>query len=281
MKIRMGDVWDRTTEVLAGRGGILAGIAVLTLFLPSVVREGWKAYAGTGMVAASGNLILGLLTFVLMLWGSLALVAVASNPAVDQRQALALAGPRVPPALAMVIVIGIVFAIAAAPGAALLYASGFDYSRAQAGLEQINVSFGALAGFGLYMVAYAIAALWATARLLALYPVVQNERRGLGAIARSFALTRGHAMRIIGVVILYAIVFLVVLAATGSVFGIAARLLLGTEGATTTVFIVAIVGAVVTTVFTVLQSVFCAQYWVAATARDAAAHESEATTAPA
>ncbi len=34
--VKMGNVWDRSTEVLSGRGGMLAGIAIPTLFVPAV-----------------------------------------------------------------------------------------------------------------------------------------------------------------------------------------------------------------------------------------------------
>ncbi len=44
----MGNVWDRTSEVLSGRGGMLAGIAALTLFLPGAINAAYVAYAPVG-----------------------------------------------------------------------------------------------------------------------------------------------------------------------------------------------------------------------------------------
>ncbi|MGJ3627198.1 hypothetical protein AB5I41_10140 [Sphingomonas sp. MMS24-JH45] len=97
-----------------------------------------------------------------------------------------------------------------------------------------------------------------------LFGVVVNERRGLGALGRSFALTRGAALRLIGVLILYGIVLVVVMSAATMVVGVVARLLLGADAAATVAFIVAIVSALVTALGSVVQSVFYAQYYVAA-----------------
>src|SRR3546814_18266146 len=56
---------------------------------------------------------------------------------------------------------------------------------------------------GLYSRALVIVVLWGMARLLPLNSVVVAERRGVGAIRRAFGLTRGLALRIVGVVILF------------------------------------------------------------------------------
>src|SRR3546814_9103815 len=60
---------------------------------------------------------------------------------------------------------------------------------------------------GLYSLALVIVVLWGMARLLPLNSVVVAERRGVGAIRRAFGLTRGLALRIVGVVILFFVVW--------------------------------------------------------------------------
>ena len=56
--VRIGNVWDSTTDVLVGRAGLLLPIAALAFFLPSAVQGAMGAYAGTSVgVAALGSLI--------------------------------------------------------------------------------------------------------------------------------------------------------------------------------------------------------------------------------
>ena len=157
--------------------------------------------------------------------------------------------------------------VAALPGILLLVSAGFDVERARAGLEQTAVNGSRVAAGALYFVILTVFLLWAGARLLPLMPVIVNERRGLGAIARSFALTRGSTLKLVWVILLYAIVVLVAMVAVGSVFGLIARLVLGEDQAPAVAFVAAAASGVLTTGFTVLQMVFEAQFYLAARAR--------------
>ena len=64
-------------------------------------------------------------------------------------------------------------------------------------------------------------------------------------------------------IILYAIVFLVALMAATSIVGLVFRLILGGDQAALVLFVAGIAGAVVTTIFAVLQAVFTAQLYLA------------------
>ncbi len=115
------------------------------------------------------------------------------------------------------------------------------------------------------IVAVAVA-LWLTARLVPLFPVIVNERLGVAALRRAFALSRGTAGRMIGVIILFGIVLLVVVMAVTLVVGSIAALLLGREAEGAIAFVVALASGAVTAAATVVQTVFYARFYAAALA---------------
>ena len=263
MAIRIGDVWDRTTAVIADRGGALFGIALLLAALPTIVHDAVVAYGGpsAGMKLFAG--LLNLVVAALTIWGTLSMIAVASEPGVDRARGLSLGGSRWLAGVGVTLLLLVVVAVLFVPAGVLMAASGFDFTRAQAGLEQVNLSTGPLAAAVLYSLVATLFLLWAAARLFVLYPVILHERLGAGAIRRSFALTRGYTWKLIGVLILYVIVFLVVLAAASGIIGVIVGLILGREQAATTTFIVAIVAALITAGFSVLQAVFPTRFYLA------------------
>jgi hypothetical protein len=264
--VSVGTVWDRTMDVIAGRFAILASIALMVLFVPTVLQALVDANTSGSTTSIIGGLV-SIAVAVATAIGALAITAVATDPSVDRGSALAIGGARVGPLLGILIVLVLVLFMAALPGVLLLVSSGFDPVRARANLPQEGVNL-ASAGFAsLYFMALLIALFWVTARLVPLLAVIVNERLGLGAIRRSFALTRGSTMKLIGVLILYSIVMLVTLLAVTSIIGVVVRLVVGSEGAATVTFMVALATAAVTAVFSVLQSVFSGQFYLAA--RDA------------
>jgi hypothetical protein len=269
--ISMGMVWDRTTAVVAGRLGILVSIALLLLFVPPVVQAAIDAAAGSSQAMRWAGGIIAIIVFLAATWGALAITAVASDPAVDRGTALAIGGARMGPLLGIIIALAIAAVLAMLPGGVLIGIAGFDVDRARLGLSQDNLNLGMFAAGFLYFLVLALACLWVGARLVPLLGVVVNERRGLRAIGRSFALSRGSTLKLIGVLILYSIVFAVVLLASSAVIGLIVRLVVGPEAPAAVVLAVALVTAAVTAGFSVLQSVFSAQFYLAAReARDPA-----------
>lgn len=268
--IRMGNVWDRTVDVLQGRTSILASLAGLYFFLPSVISGAVSAWAGTeaGEPAIIARIV-GLVASVLLIMGLLAVTAVASDPAVDRQRATRIAAPRLLPALGIILLLALIAVIVFVPVIALAVASGarmtamgkVDMSQAQGGLM--------LAAF-LYLVVGMILGLIVSAKLAPLMPVIVWERLGLRAVARAWRLTRGSTARLVGVILLYAILVLVAMAAASSITGIVARLILGADADAGVAFAVSVVSAVVSAIATVVQGVFYAQFYVAAAGTPAA-----------
>ncbi len=261
--VRIGTVWDRTVEVINGRTAMLASIAALTLFLPSVIRDAVAAAAGSfGGRMLSG--VVGVIQLIVTIWGVLALTAVSSDPATDRPAALRIGAAVLPSAILVVFVLLVIFALLFVPGFVLLAQSGFDFAAVGRDEAQPHLSSGAMGGFALYSIVYVVFLIWAAARLALIYPVLVNERLGLRSIARSFHLMRGLVWKIIGVLILYAIVLLVALGAATSVSGLLFRIALGGDNPALVQFLAGVVGALVTAIFGVLQTVFAAQLYIAA-----------------
>jgi hypothetical protein len=265
--VKMGTVWDRTVEVLNGRTGMIARIAVLGILLPSVVRDGYVAFSapGTPRFALIGGL-LAIASLVILLWAQLAIVAIATDPANDATAARRQAGRRVLPAIGITALLTVVVVLLAMPPIVALILSGFDFAAAAANGSSARMTppgANTVLFIGLYSLLFLIGLIWIGARLVLLNPIILNERLGIGALRRSIQLTKGLTWRIIGVMILFVIVTLVAGGAAQSVTGIVFRLALGADGIPTATFLASIAGEIVTTALTALAAVFTAQLYVA------------------
>lgn len=265
-RVRIGTVWDDTTAVLADRAGLLAPVAALAFFLPALVRGAIKAYAGVSTGAAALGLAAALLALVLLVWGQLTVVAVASDPATTRGEASRQAQRRVPAALLVTLIVIAVAIVAMLPVIGVLAASGFDFQAfaARAGsTTPPPIPAGASLFIGLYALALLAASLWLAARLFLLNPVILHERRGIGAIGRSMRLTRGLTWKLIGVALLLGLVWLVATWAARAVVFIVLRLLLGPENIATATFGGFIAAAATGAAFNTVVSVFAARLYAA------------------
>lgn len=279
--VTMTAIWDRTAEVLRGRGSMLAGIAGLLILLPAIVQDAATAYAGRTPGAAPATGLVGLVAALLTVWGTMALVAAASDPATGRDAAIGIGARRLGPAIGVGLLVIVAFGLLLVPAVAMFAAAGVTMTSlagtaatgamAGAGTPQIAVSSPGLALAGsAYMLAVFVGAVWLGARLALFWPVLVNERRGIGSIARAFALTRGLTWRIVGVTLLFAILLVVALSAVQLVAAVVARLSLGAEAVATARFVGAAAGALVTAGGTVVSSTFVAQLYRAVTGREAA-----------
>ncbi|HXH16701.1 MAG TPA: hypothetical protein VNJ10_11290 [Sphingomonas sp.] len=264
--VKMGTVWDRTTEVLSGRSGMIVPIAILGIFLPSVLRDGVVAFSApsTMMVALVGS-VLSIVALVAMIWAQLAIIAIATDPATDAAEARRLAGARVLPAVGITILLTIVAMLFAVPPIVVLIQSGFDFAAAANGsaAQMTPPSAGAAGFIGLYGLVLVFVMIFVGARLILLNPVILNERLGIGALMRAFRLTKGLTWRIIGVLILFVIVLVVTTWAAQSVTGVIFRLVLGADRIVLATFLSGVSATIVSTAFTALAAVFTAQLYVA------------------
>lgn len=271
---RIGDVWDSTTDVLAGRAGPLAWFAAIGVVLPSTVQSAVSIYGGGSVGAAALGFLVGLGAIGLTVWGMLAIVAVASDPGATRGEAGRTAASRLPAALLVALVAIAAAALAFLPMIVAIVASGYDLAAASAARDP-NAMPAVPPGAALFVSLYGLlllgVGLWVSARLFLLWPVLVNERRAIGAFGRSWALTRRLALKLVGVALLFVVVFGVALLAVQSVVGLAFRLLLGADHIGAALLLAAIAGAVVTAAFVVIVQVFAARLYAAVTGGSARA----------
>ena len=150
------------------------------------------------------------------------------------------------------------------PAFALFGISGVDFSALARGsrLSLTGANGGALAGAFLYLLVWAIALLFVGARLALWQAVLVNERVGLRSVARSWRLTSGATWRLVGVILLFAIVLLVATGAAQSVVGIVFRLILGAD-IPTALFLGSLAGSAVSTMLAVVAVVFTTHFYLA------------------
>ncbi|MGE7206871.1 hypothetical protein ACQKJZ_14475 [Sphingomonas sp. NPDC019816] len=270
MTVRIGSVWDSTQQVLAGRVGMLAPFAAIGFILPAVLQAIFAPQMGMAeaSVGASGaRLLITLTSVVLGIWAQLAIMALATHPATTSAEASRTAMRRFLPLLGVAVVIGLVIALAIFVPLVVLGLTGFDFQQAVAAQGNPALMPPVPPAAGLFLMVYGVAALvlgfWLMARLMLTYAVVLNERRGLGAIRRSIALTRGMTWRLIGVAILFAIVIFVAVAAAQGVSAILFRLILGGDSQALVLGLTTLIGAVVSAGFMTLAYVFIARLYVA------------------
>jgi hypothetical protein len=275
--ISMGSVWDRTAEFLSDNLSAVLPIALVGIFVPAVIsanltelQQGATPGLKTGL--SIGSLLLAIASF----WGQLAIVALALDPA-QGRAAGSIALRRLPAALLVMLVSLVVGLLALIPFGVILALNGVDLSAMPAGTMPTPPA-GAAGAMLIYALVLVPLALWLLARLAVTMPVIVGERRAIASLVRSWKLTRGAALRIAGVLILYFVVSIV--ASSAAQFGIGSifRLLTGAaSGISIASVLTTIIVAGVSTAFTVLGTAFTAKLFIALLAREGGRHEAVRT----
>lgn len=265
---KMSTVWDRTAEFLSDNIGAVLPIALLAFFLPASIEGNFEAAtAGAGSGLLWTFRLVQFAFALLSVWGTLALTAMALDMGSESETPGMIAGKRLPLALLVGIVTLVAVCALALPIPIVLAANGIDLNAIAEGGE-IPMTVG-IAGFvALYALAIAGLVIWLAARMILTTPVIVREGRGLGALRQSWRLTRGIALRVIGVIFLFALLSWVASLAANTVFGSVFALIAGPDrgGVTLGGVLTSIIVAAVQTAFTVLIPIFTAKLYLARTA---------------
>ena len=264
--VKMSIVWDRTAEFLSDNIAAVLPIALLAFFVPASIEGNFAA----AMTRAGEWLkivlyVLQLVFALVSLWGSLVITAMALDIATE-RSAANIATRRLIPALVVSIVMIVVASALVLPVPGILAFNGYDMAAMARG-ENVNMSMSVAGFIVLYLLTLTLLLLWVIARLIVATPVVVRESRVLSALGESWRLTRGSALRIVGVIILFAIVSWVAALAAKTVFGSIFALVAGNgDGVTLSSVMTSIVVAAVQSAFMVIPPVFTAKLYLALTA---------------
>jgi len=263
MTVNMGTIWDRTTRFLGDNLRAALPVVTLAILLPQAVGGIVQLGAASiGQPAAQG---IGLILTLIALWGQLFLIAFALRPEAGTQAAGTVATGGYGRALLVMLVLFVVLLLLLVPPAIVLAGSGVDLAQLASGqppATEPDISIGAGLFLGLYTIALLIVALFVMARFTPLYAVLLAERRGLGAIGRSIAITRGLTWKLVGVWLLFLLVFVVASAAARSVLGVIVGLIFSSDAVFSPAAVVgAIAAALVTTGFTVIVAAFSANLY--------------------
>ncbi|PCD01996.1 hypothetical protein COC42_10925 [Sphingomonas spermidinifaciens] len=264
MTVKMTRVWDATSEFLNERGGAVLALAAGMIFAPELVSGVLEQLAAPRTPTAVALQFVGMILSLVGAAGGLAVSALAIRP-MAASEAARLGLRRLLPLVGVSVVLLVAAMIVALPFVGILIASGVDLTAFSTdGGAVPDLGGGVALGLVAYGLLYFGVFLWAFARLAVLGPVIVAERRGFSAIGRAWTLTRGHALRIIGVFILFGIVALILIGGIGFAAGVIGAIGgAGQPGFSIGGLFVAAVTAVVATLLSVVQSAFTAKLYTA------------------
>ena len=264
--VKMGDIWDRTVEFLSDQLGALLPIALAAFLVPSAIMSNlWDLIPGGTLGFRGAAACAVLVLSIVMFWGQLAVTALAIDSA-PGHLATRTATRRLPAALLVAVIVAVVSLLLILPFPVILVASGMRLAGgAVQAADLAAVPAGARLAASLYLLAALIFGLWLYARLILVTPIVVGEGHALGAFGRSFARTRGMALKIIGVLFLYVITSWVAESAGTFVFGAIFRLVAGSGdgGVSLASVLTTILVSAIQTGFTVLGTAFVAKLYLA------------------
>lgn len=257
-------VWDRTSGFIGDRLGDVLRIAVPLVFVPMAAMGVLMPWMGREPTIR--NLALGLVVLfasLVTLWGNLALTALVLQPA-DWRAATRAGAGRLPAKVLVSLVELVVAALATAPILVAFAFAGIMPGQMPGAGAYPAMGLGTAAFILLYTLVLSVAMLVLLARLLLVDAALVGERRGVSALVRSLALTRGLTLKLVGVLLLYVIVSQVAGLAARTVFGTILRLVtIGAGPVNAATVITAILVAAVQAAFSLLAVIFSARLFIA------------------
>lgn len=262
----MGTIWDRTTDFIADALPAILPFATLA-FAATAIQSVTEGMISTASAPVSLALRAAVLALVLVaLFARVAVVSLALGTLDATSRAADIARRRYIFVVGIhlaTLVIGVVLAL---PAIGLVRYGGVSWQ------DMANLQPGAInamparvrVALGLYGLVAAVGAFWVFVRLSLAQAVAVADGGVLSALRQSFALTRGHAFKITGVLILLTIVSFVATKAVQTVFGSVLGLIADSSGPLSPgTVITAIAVALAATAFTLLSDVFFAKFYLA------------------
>ena len=240
-KLSLTLAWTETSAFVRREASLLAPVALAFAGLPSIlfdVTRPLPAEAAANGVGAWG--LVAVLTMLLSAIGTLAITALALRPGMSVREALALAARRLLPVLAGAALIGVaMFLLALPPVMVAVLAGGSANPQSLTATTVLILS---------------VMLLVSAVRMLPLSAVAVQERVGpVALLKRSWRLTRGHALKLLGFILLALVAAGLLLFAVTAVLSILATLIEGGAPAPGSLgaLLLIIAQALITALFTV------------------------------
>jgi hypothetical protein len=209
--------WDGTKATLQRDGKLITTVALALIGVPSAIAAFIDPSTGmAGEPQGLGGALLAIVVGVIGLIGQLAIIRLVVGPAVSVGDAIRHGTGRALPYIGSALLVLLGFVLLAIPFVIAMSALGMDFEPP---VDTIP------AAAWLLMLLFFVVAVYLAVRLILASPVAGNETLGpVGILRRSWALSAGHAGRLIGFVLLFilgvGIAFGALSLATGSIVGL-------------------------------------------------------------
>lgn len=225
MRLSIGTAWDQTRGIVARDGALIALVAAALIVLPSALSTLIAPQSATitqesANASGIGGVVQIIMTLISQI-GALALTAIALRPGLSIGEALSTGLRRLLPAIGAALLYIVPMLIVLAIMLSTFVGAGTP--------EEMVARLKSLGGGQLLaiMVLFIAFFYFALRFCLANAVAVAESSNPFAILKRSWALTRGHALRLLGLLVLIGIVGLVLGSLAGMIGGLLVTLLFG------------------------------------------------------
>lgn len=262
MRLSIGTAWDQTREIVARDGALIALVAAALFVLPSALSTLIAPQSATitqesANASGIGGIVQIIMTLISQI-GALALTAIALRPGLSIGEALSTGVRRLFPAIGasllyiipMLVIVAIMLSTFVGAGTPEEMVARL---KSMSGGQLMSI-------FVVFIIFFYLALRFCLANAVA----VAESSNPVAILKRSWVLTRGHAFRLLGLLVLIGIVGLVLGSVAGMIGGLLVTLLFGpmepmTIGALVFGLINGIANAVLITLFVLMLARIYAQ----------------------
>lgn len=207
--LSISSAWDATHQFVRREAALLLPVSLAFIGLPGVVIDLARPTMVPGQAVEPGGWMLAIVAaWFSLIYGSLVLSTLALSSEMSVRDALAHAARRLTSAIGVMLLVGFIAVIALTPVAAVLPGGA---AGAPAAIP-LPIS--------LYLMAVSIAFIVASIRFLLFNVVLVGEdAKAIASLKRSWALTRGHFLRLLGCMLVFILATLVIGVALSTAIG--------------------------------------------------------------
>ena len=248
-RLSISAAWDESKVIFARDGQLLTAVALALVALPSAINGLLNPAGVTPSETPWWIDLIAVLASLIALGGQLALIRLALGPSITVGGAIAHGMRRLPIYFLAVLMLVIALFIAAIPLALLLSALGVPINQRPVPMSP---------ALGLVSIAVLVVVLIIGVRLILSSSVASAEDVGpIQILKRSWRLTSGNFLPLLGFVLIFLVGTIIVLTAVGSATSVIVRLTLGaaqpmSAAALVLALVSSLVSAAVTTVFAVM-----------------------------
>ena len=255
-KLSISKAWDETRAILGRDGRHIATVAAALVLLPTALAT-TIAPTNPEVTGEPKAMLFGLIANLLSLVGTLSITAIALKPGVTVGESIAVGARRLPVVLGAMLMFFLPMAVLLA----IIIAPNASGDTPQAMIESLS---NAGAAVNLIVLLWAIALLYLFIRFMFVSPVAIADNAGpVALLKRSWALSRGNVLRLLGFLVMLIILLLVLSAVAGVMGGIVAALVAGPpEPMSVSALVVGLMAGLATMVVVILSALMAARLYV-------------------